>query len=72
MSRMSDEEVRIMAEINDRLASKNLKSRLSYLYIAGIKEATITEWEWERTFPNEGAEPSIVVSETIREILDSE
>jgi hypothetical protein len=70
MNAMSVEEVQAMKAINEKLASLKLKSRLSRLYISGISQATVTEWEWEKVFPEEGAKPSIIVSETIKKLVD--
>ena len=71
MNQMSIEELRVMEEINQKLSSNNLLSRLSYLNISGIHDATVTEWEWERIIPEEGAKPSIIVSESIEKLIDS-
>ena len=67
MSEMSVEEVEIMKTINQKLASLKLRSRLSRLYVSGISQASVTEWQWEKILPEE---PNILVSDTIGRLFD--
>jgi hypothetical protein len=69
MNPMSAEELTAMDAINKKLASHNLRSRLSKLYISGINNCSVTEWDWETIIQEEGAEPSILVSEAVREVF---
>jgi hypothetical protein len=57
MNQMTTEELRVMIVINEKLASLNLESRLSRLYISGIGHSTITEWDWERSYQRKEHNP---------------
>lgn len=66
MTEMTDEELLILKKINKKLARKRLKSRLSYVFVSGIRGGYVTEWGFEDLIKEEAAEANILVSEELR------
>ncbi|HEX9677431.1 hypothetical protein [Nitrososphaera sp.] len=65
MTEMMAEELQCMAELNKKLSEAGLKSKLSYLYVSGIREGIVTEWGFEEEII-EAAAANILVSEQVR------
>jgi hypothetical protein len=65
---MTYEETLILKKINKKLAERGLKSRLSYVFVSGIREGYVTEWGFDKIIKEEAAEANILVSDEMRNL----
>jgi hypothetical protein len=68
MTKMTYEDLQILNDINDKLAKRGLKSRLSYLFVSGFHNGIVTEWGFKENIKEEAVEANILVSEEIEKI----
>lgn len=70
MTEMTYEDLSVLNTINDKLAKKGFKSRLSYLYVSDFHNGIVTEWEFEKNIKEEAVKANILVSEEIRKLAN--
>jgi hypothetical protein len=68
MTEMTFEDLQVLNDINEKLAKKGLKSRLSYIYMSGFHEGIVTEWAFESNIKREAVEANILISQEIERI----